>query len=91
MKELGKIDNIDIMLLRYFNGHVGFLGKQDENYNEELILKIINEQDMLMMNIDAKCTGEITWEQGSLKSVIDYVLVRHSMYSKIESMIIGKF
>ena len=85
-KELGKIDNIDIMILGDFNGHVGFLGKQDKNNNGELILKIINEQDLLMMNIDAKCTGEITWEQGSSKSVIDYVLVSHSMYDKIEIM-----
>ena len=41
-KELGKIDNIDIMILGDFNGHVGFLGKQDKNNNVELILKIIN-------------------------------------------------
>ena len=57
--------NESLMLLGDFNRHVGNKGPQNINQNGNMILEIIEKHDLIMLNDDLECRGEITWERGS--------------------------
>ena len=73
-----KIENtedIDLMVLGDFNGHVGFLGDQREDRNGKFVINLVNNNNMMMVNCDEKCKGMYTWGKRGQRSVIDYVQV----------------
>ena len=63
------------MILREFNGHLGFIGSQRVDTNGRYIMQLMEEYDFILLNRDRMCAGEITREENSNKSVIDFVLV----------------
>ena len=79
-------ENEPVILLGDFNGHTGFLGPQDTNTNGEKVLQWITDQNLMLLNADPQCSGEITWESRGLKSSIDFILVNQHMYDKFCNM-----
>ena len=73
-----------------FNGHLGYLGYQEENENGKNVNKLIEESGLLLMNIDEKCEGVYTWRRGESRSAIDLVLVNEKAFSIIQKMIIDE-
>ena len=62
------------IVLGDFNGHLGYLGNQEENMNGKLIDKMIQEEDLILLNIDSRCKGTYTWQREE-KSAIDLIMV----------------
>lgn len=79
-------ENEPIILLGDFNGHVGFLGPQEINKNGEKVIQWITDPNLMLLNADPQCSGEITWESRGLKSSIDFILVNQHMYRKFCNM-----
>lgn len=76
----------NLIVLGDLNGHLGILGEQIEDRNGRMIMKWMNEQNLVLLNIDEKCKGKYTWSARKSKSVIDYMLVNSVMYSLFERM-----
>ena len=62
------------IVLEDFNGHLGYLGNQEENITIT-INKMIQEEDLILLNIDRRCKGTYTWQRGEQKSAIDLIMV----------------
>ena len=75
-----------IVLAGDFNGHVGFMGSQSLNENGERILRLIEECDMRMLNMEENCFGKNTWERGDQSSIIDFILCNDIMYGRFCTM-----
>ena len=60
--------------------------KQEENMNGKLINKMIQEEDLILLNIDSRCKGTYTWQRGEQKSAIDLIMVNQCGYEKFEEM-----
>ena len=83
MKEIESIiedTHESYMVLGDFNGHLGFLGPHPMNKNGELLYKLVDKHNLIWLNGHPECTGEITWEQKDMRSVIDYILVNNKMH-----------
>ena len=74
------------IVLGDFNGHLGYLGNQIENMNGKLIKKMIQEEDLILLNIDSRCKETYTWQRGERKSAIDLIMVNQCGYEKFEEM-----
>ena len=74
------------IVLGDFNGHLGYLGNQEENMNDKLINKMIQEEDLILLNIYSRCKGTYTWQRGEQKSAIDQMMVNQCGYEKFEEM-----
>ena len=74
------------IVLGDFNGHQGYLGNQEENMNGKLINKMMQEEDLILLNIDSRCKGTYTWQRGEQKSAIDLIMVNQCGYEKFEEM-----
>ena len=85
-----KYENNQLLILGDFNGHLGFLGPQKLNLNGQNVLKLMNDLDLILINDDQLCQGEITWQQNNYKSAIDFVLANTNMYQRIEKMVIDE-
>ncbi|XP_068205230.1 uncharacterized protein PF3D7_1120000-like [Palaemon carinicauda] len=85
-----KIEEVEedqaLIIMGDFNGHLGFLGYQEENENGKKILEIINNKNLILLNVDEKCKGAYTWERGDQRSAIDLVLVNKEMYEYFDEM-----
>ena len=57
----------NLMIIGDFNGHIDGLGYQREDYNGKIVLELVNENNLLLMNTDEKCSGKYTWESGNKK------------------------
>ena len=68
-----------MMVLGDFNGHVGFLGRQELDIGGRYILELL-EENMILLNGDDRCRGEVTREENGVESTIDYILVNKRMY-----------
>lgn len=66
----------NLMIVGDFNGHVGFKGKQAVDVNGNMILDWLEVCNLVMLNDDFRCKGEITWKRNEQESVIDFVLIR---------------
>ena len=53
----------NLILLGDFNGHLGFLGHQNENRNAKLINEFMENQSIMLLNINSRCEGTYTWER----------------------------
>ena len=68
------------------NGHLGYLGYQDENENGKSINKMLEESGLILMNVDEKCEGKFTWMRGDSKSAIDLVVAKEKAFGSIKKM-----
>ena len=85
--EMEKIkENEYIIILGDFNSHVGFLGPQKLEEKGRLLLNLIEKWNLIMLNGDQRCLGEITRVQGRQRSAIDYILVNQNLYNKFVDM-----
>ena len=75
-----------LVIMGDFNGHVGFLGPQELNLNGKLLLDFVEKQNLIMLNADDKCEGEITRLQRGEMSVLDYIMVSREMYNCFRGM-----
>lgn len=90
-KIMNKADeNEALVVLGDFNAHTGEIGYQDIDHNGKMIHEWFNEYDLILLNYDEKCTGEVTWTRGNQNSTIDYILVNETMYDKFISMTIDE-
>ena len=80
----------NLMIIGDFNGHIDGLGYQRKDYNGKIVLELVNENNLLLMNTDEKCSGKYTWESGNKKSVIDYLLSNEKMYRLVEKVIVDE-
>lgn len=86
-EELEKVqDEQLVILLGDFDGHLGFIGPQPLNYNGKEVLDIMDKWNMILLNGDLKCEGEITRRQGNIGSAIDFILVNETMYKYFETV-----
>lgn len=74
------------MILGDFNGHVGFKDKQAVDDNGKMTLDWLEMYNLVMLNNDFKCTGEITWKRNEQESVIEFVLVTPKLYKEYREM-----
>ena len=75
-----------LVVLGDFNGHVGFLGSQPPNKHGNRLLDFLEKWNLILLNADQRCTGEITRAQGTHKSAIDFVLVNQAAYRYFAEM-----
>ena len=81
------LDNqMPVIVMGDFNGHVGFLGSQDRNHNGVKLSEFVERWNLIIMNCDTKCRGTFTRIESDNKSVIDYILVNEAMYKHYDSM-----
>ena len=72
--------------LSYFNSHVGFLGRQELNTRGRKMLEFIEKWNLVLLNGDQDCDGEITRIRGEQKSTIDFMMVSQTTYQTFNSM-----
>jgi hypothetical protein len=58
--------------------------------NGVLVENLAEVTYVIIINTDNKCIGETTWNRGSQKSVIDYVLCTENIYEYVESLYIDE-
>ena len=85
-QKIENTEDIALMVLGDFNGHVGFLGDQREDRNGKFVINLVNNNNMMMVNCDEKCKGMYTWGKRGQRSVIDYVLTNGAMYQHLDGM-----
>ena len=85
-KTVEKLNNENLLLLGDFNGHTEIIGKQKLNRNGKRVLSFGERYNLTLLNLDEKCTGEVTWEQNEKQSVIDFVLRNENMYANFMKM-----
>ena len=83
--EKGDEDEAQI-ILGDFNAHTGTVGYQNPDHNGKLLHNMANEHDMIILNYDDKCKGEVTWKRGNRKSSIDFIVVNKLLYDKFIDM-----
>ena len=81
-----RVDELPDQIICDFNGHIGGLGEQREDTNGRMIKEWMSHKEMILVNIDGKCEGEITWQRNEMKSTIDFVVVNEKMYELIIGM-----
>lgn len=83
---LEKNEEKPFLFLGDFNGHTGFLGTQDVNINGERVLNWIENKNLILLNGDPNCSGEITWESRDMKSAIDFIMMNQELYNRFMYM-----
>ena len=90
-KMIGSISEEEgLVIMGDFNGHVGFLGPQRQNWNGKMMLDLIDRQGLILLNADVKCKGEITRRHRNEVSTIDYVLMNRKLYEMYVGMTIDE-
>ena len=86
------IENLEIneklLILGDLNGHIGILGPQKINKNGKKILDLVEKYNLGILNLDPKCSGEITRQQGDFKSTIDFAICNEEMQKLFLNMFI---
>ena len=81
------------VILGDFNGHITITNKNKvvgTNFNGKVFENLVEECNMEIMNLHAKCEGTWTWMRGESKSRIDYVLMNGKMAQKFVKMTIDE-
>ena len=82
----------DILLTMDGNAKIGLLG-ENVNRNGKLLLKLIDETDLILMNKSVKCKGTITRKNTKNEnefSAIDFVLCTRSVEKWIDQLLIDE-
>ena len=61
-RNLEKHEDENIILVGDFNGHLGFIGAQQVNFNGQLIMKLMERWNLTLLNGMEGCIGENTRE-----------------------------
>ena len=80
------LDSENILVLGDFNGHIGYIGPQDLNRNGRYVLELIEKYNLILLNGDDRCQGEITREENGVGSVIDFALCNKNLYNIYKNM-----
>ena len=54
------------------------------------LLDLSEKYDLITLNLDTNCSGEITWQQGNMKSTNDFALWNQRMLNNLLEMIIDE-
>ena len=65
----------NVLLMGDFNGHLGFIGMQELNYNGQIVLQTMERYNLALLNGAEECQGTNTREQGGHRSAIYSMLV----------------
>lgn len=80
----------NVILLGDFNGHIGTIGYQEENHNGKLVNGLIQEHGIILLNLDQKCKGQVTWRRNQQYSTIDFAMTNSNQYEKFSDMVIDE-
>ena len=83
-------DERPLLVVGDFNGHIQCLGYQREDTNGSMIMTWLNKYNIVLLNLDEKTKGTVTWQREDQKSTIDYEIVNNEMHQLFESMEIDK-
>ena len=79
--------NIENLEMKVENGRYRRRKMKHRNMkNGKLINKMIQEEDLILLNIDSRCKGTYTWQRGEQKSAIDLIMVNQCGYEKFDEM-----
>ena len=54
-----------LIILGDFIAHTGSIGTQSIDHNGKMINEWLTEKDLILLNSDERCSGEITWKRRS--------------------------
>ena len=89
-KKINELEGNEIMIIGDFNAHLGYLGPQKANQNGKLVNDFIENNSLVLLNCDPRCSGLITWEQRGQKSAIDFVIINELVSQRILQMTIDE-
>ena len=69
-----------------FNAHLGYIGYQEENENGKIVNEMIERNNLILLNLEEKCSGTYTWSRGEQKSAIDFIMVNDYALSRFLNM-----
>ena len=76
-----------LILIGDFNSHLNFIeDNRNTDKNGQYLLRLIEENNLTLLNSLPECTGKYTWEGRSTKSVIDYALMNNKMLQMLVEM-----
>ena len=79
----------EIILVGDMNAHIDDLDGYTD-YNGSLLLNLCEEQNLIIVNRDYKCEGQVTWQCGNKQSCIDYGVLSESIYERLDKMAIDE-
>ena len=81
-------DDEGLIILGDFNGHIRGLGPHETDFNGKMILEWMSNFNLILLNMDDKCQGVITWSRDYKNqcSAVDFVLVNNNIYKKFCNM-----
>ena len=85
-KYINKYEDDILILLGDFNGHIGIIGEQPQNFNGKIVLDLMSECRLVLVNATEKCNNTYTWSRGEQKSAIDFILMNDKGYQKSDIM-----
>ena len=50
-----------LIVIGDFNAHLGLFKDRKEDINREMVMRWLDEYDLILMNADEKCEGVYTW------------------------------
>ena len=84
------VEQIDVdenlILLEDFNAHLGFFGPQKLDRNGKVVVDLMEACNLILLNGNDRCEGQITRSIREERSSIGFVLVNRSAYSKFRKM-----
>ena len=60
----------EVIVIGDFNAHLRLLEDRKEDINGEMVMRWLDEYDLILMNADEKCEGVYTWSRGDQKSAM---------------------
>ena len=75
-----------MIVLGDINDHIGFIGQQKIDRNEEMVIDWMNDFSLILINVDERCVGQHTWSRQNQKSTIDCVLMNNEAYKIFQKM-----
>ena len=79
-----------LIVLGVFNGHLGFIGSQELNRNGRRVLELMESHNLVLLNGDDRCQGEVTRKERDVESAIDFMLVNEKMYNGFVNMYVDE-
>ena len=74
------------IVLGDFNGHIGYIGKQKKDINGKYVDSLVENFNLVLLNGDDRCKGEVTREENGIQSTIDFMLTDKRLYKDFVSL-----
>lgn len=75
----------EVILVGDMNAHIEDLDGYTDR-NGKLVLDMCEDHNLIVVNRETKCEGQITWERGDKQSSIDYSLLSEGVYERLTVM-----